>query len=489
MSETVDQGLSVERALPRPAVEALRLIPRLRWRATQVAADFVTIFLAAQAAYGAYLLLGLGKVHYDPRFYAGVDLALAVVTTFALNGYGAYRGQLGLLRIESVRRILKAGAMGSLLVLAMSFFMQSPEFSRLHMVFAGACVVVALLLQRVALWKLQALRRERDGVHAPVLIWGAGETGRHLAQQLLTDHALGLKPVGFLDDDALKRFEEVRAGAGVNGERLRVLGTEDQLDDALAATGAKAVFLAMPTASTDRIAAIVSRLEARGIPFFGVPNSGNLVFATLSFGQIAGVPVFTRRAIARDPIYEAVKRAADVFGSALLLVLTSPLLLAGTLAVRLTSPGPVFFSQERVGLKGRRFTIWKLRTMRVDAPKYALHPATGDDPRITRAGRWLRRTCVDELPQLWNVIRGDMSLVGPRPEMPFVVSQYGDIEHQRLSVKPGVTGLWQISADRAFSIHDNMQYDLYYVEHRGLTLDLAIALMTPVYMMARDRAH
>jgi exopolysaccharide biosynthesis polyprenyl glycosylphosphotransferase len=488
MSETVDQGLSVERALPRPAVEGLRLVPRLRWRATQVAADFVTVFLAAQAAYGAYLVLGLGKVHYDPKFYAGVDLALAIVTTFALNGYGAYRGQLGLLRIESVRRILKGGAMGALLVLAMSFFMQSPEFSRLHMLFGGACVVAALLLQRAALWKVQTTWRERRGIQSPVLIWGAGETGRHLAQQLMTDHALGLKPVGFLDDDAMKRFEEVRAGAGVNGERLRVLGTEDHLDDAIAATGARAVFLAMPTASTDRIASIVSRLEARGIPFFGVPNSGNLVFGTLSFGQIAGVPVFTRRQIARDPIYEAVKRALDVAGSALLLLLTSPLLLAGALAVRLSSPGPVFFSQERVGLKGRRFTIWKLRTMRTDSPKYALHPATGTDPRITPVGRWLRRTCVDELPQLWNVIRGDMSLVGPRPEMPFVVEQYGDMERQRLSVKPGVTGLWQISADRAFSIHDNMQYDLYYVEHRGLTLDLSIALMTPFYMMARDRA-
>ena len=488
MSESIEHGLSVERALPRPAVDALRLVPRLRWRATQVAADFLTIFLAAQAAYAAYLLLGLGKVHYAPSFYVGVDLALAIVTTFALNGYGAYRGQLGLLRIESVRRILKAGAMGALLVLATSFFMQSPQFSRLHVLFAGASLVVALLIQRVVLWRAQAIWRERRGIHAPVLIWGAGETGRHLAQQLLTDHALGLKPAAFLDDDPLRRYEEVRAGAGVNGERLRVLGSEEHLEEALAATGARAVFIAMPTASTDRIAAIVSRLEARGVPFFGVPNSGNLVFGTLSFGQIAGVPVFTRRAVARDPIYEAVKRGLDLAAAAALLLLTGPLILAGALAVRLTSPGPVFFSQERVGLHGRRFTIWKLRTMRVDAPRYALHPATGDDPRITAAGRWLRRTCVDELPQLWNVIRGDMSLVGPRPEMPFVVDQYGDLERQRLSVKPGITGLWQISADRAFSIHDNMQYDLYYVEHRGLTLDLAIALMTPVYMMARDRA-
>jgi lipopolysaccharide/colanic/teichoic acid biosynthesis glycosyltransferase len=126
--------------------------------------------------------------------------------------------------------------------------------------------------------------------------------------------------------------------------------------------------------------------------------------------------------------------------------------------------------------------------MRVDSPRYDHHPEEATDRRVTPVGRWLRRTSIDEIPQLVNVLRGEMSLVGPRPEMPFVVERYDEIQRLRLTVKPGVTGLWQISADRAFRIHDNLQYDLYYVDHRSALLDVAIVCATPFVLLARDRA-
>ena len=187
-------------------------------------------------------------------------------------------------------------------------------------------------------------------------------------------------------------------------------------------------------------------------------------------------------------MYDTCKRFLDTTLGGFALLLSLPILALSMLLVKLTSPGPVFFSQERVGLNGRRFRILKLRTMHADAPKYAKHPDGADDARVFAVGRWLRRLSIDELPQLWNVLRGEMSLVGPRPEMPFVVEGYNEIQRQRLGVKPGVTGPWQISADRAFSIHDNMQYDLYYVENRELTLDLAILLLTPFALLSRNRA-
>ena len=137
----------------------------------------------------------------------------------------------------------------------------------------------------------------------------------------------------------------------------------------------------------------------------------------------------------------------------------------------------------RVGRAGRLFNLYKFRTMRMDAPKYGLHPADADDPRITRIGRWLRRTSLDELPQLINVLKGDMSLVGPRPEMPFIVRRYNVNQRQRLRVTPGLTGLWQLSADRSFLIHENIQYDLYYIRHRNFFMDLAILLHTVVFAM------
>lgn len=486
--ETLEAVLETPAIEPSIDVRGLAIGARLSWRITRAVIDFATIFAAAYASYFAYLMSGIGLAHYAPEYYARLDLVLAGVATFAMHGQGTTRSQIGLLRIEWVCRMLRAVASAVLLILAASFFLQLPQFSRLHMLIAGPVVAVAMLVQRFVFWRMQAARRESRSDAIPVLVFGAGETGRLIAQHLLEEHATGLAPCGFLDDREELKFSVVRVGPGVNGTRLPVLGGESELASALARTQARAVFLAMPSAPTERIAQIVGRLEEQGVPFYCVPSSGSLLFSSLSFGQVGSIPVFTRRVATRDSLRDKLERALDITGSATLLTLTSPLIALGALAVRLGSRGPVFFRQLRIGLGGRAFTIYKLRTMREDTPAYAEHPRSTDDPRVTAAGRFLRRTCIDELPQLWNVLRGDMSLVGPRPEMPQIVSEYRDIERQRLSVKPGITGLWQISADRAFRIHDNMQYDLYYIEHRGFTLNLAILLMTPFVMMARDRA-
>jgi lipopolysaccharide/colanic/teichoic acid biosynthesis glycosyltransferase len=151
--------------------------------------------------------------------------------------------------------------------------------------------------------------------------------------------------------------------------------------------------------------------------------------------------------------------------------------------VRFGSPGPVLFRQKRVGRNGKLFDLYKFRTMFVDAPQYEFSPKEAVDPRITRVGRFLRRTSFDELPQLLNVLKGEMSLVGPRPEMPFIVAKYSALHRQRLQVIPGITGLWQLSADRAFLIHENIQYDLYYIRHRSFFMDFAILLHTVVFAM------
>ena len=485
---------SLETVLERPRVGTAAGVGPLPMRAKRpwplklILAEFVTVFGAAYASYWLYLGSGVGLAHYAPEYYARLDLVLAGIATFAIHGHGSNRTQIGLLRIEWVCRMLRAVAGAVLVILTASFFLQIPPFSRFHMLLAGPAVVVALIVQRFVVWRLQesVLANRKDST--PVLVYGAGETGRLLAQHLLEEPAVGLSPCAFVDDRQEAWYTDVRVGPGVNGLLLPVLGGEAELGAALKRTGARAVFLAMPAASPERIAQIVAKLEEWGIVFYAVPSSGNLLFSSLSFGQVGSIPVYTRRVATRDSLHEFAERIVDVLGATVLLLMSSPFLVAGAIAIRIGSPGPVFFRQTRIGLGGRAFTIFKLRTMRQDTPAYAEHPRTSGDPRITAVGRLLRRTCVDELPQLLNVLIGDMSLVGPRPEMPQIVAEYDDIERQRLTVKPGVTGLWQLSADRAFRIHDNMQYDLYYVENRALTLDLAILLMTPFVMMARDRA-
>jgi lipopolysaccharide/colanic/teichoic acid biosynthesis glycosyltransferase len=181
--------------------------------------------------------------------------------------------------------------------------------------------------------------------------------------------------------------------------------------------------------------------------------------------------------------YRKLKRVLDAAVVVALLVLFAPLMAVVAMAIKLTSPGPVFFRQVRVGRGGAYFTMLKFRSMHQNACGDGFSPKSGADPRISAIGRLLRKTSLDELPQLFNVLKGEMSLVGPRPEMPFIVKDYTLLQLRRLEVQPGITGLWQISAHRRDLIHDNMQYDLYYVQHQGIFLDVAILLHTAVFAM------
>jgi lipopolysaccharide/colanic/teichoic acid biosynthesis glycosyltransferase len=173
-----------------------------------------------------------------------------------------------------------------------------------------------------------------------------------------------------------------------------------------------------------------------------------------------------------------VKRGFDVMGSLVLLVMLFPLFVLVAILIKMDSPGPVFFRHQRVGKDGNHFVLWKFRSMRTDVPEYEASPRSVVDDRLTRIGRLIRRLSVDELPQLINVLKGEMSLVGPRPEMPFIVARYHPIECERLIARPGITGLWQISPARAFPIHENLQYDLHYIRNQNFLLDCAIVLRT-----------
>lgn len=473
-------------ALP---VRRVRLSPGLRWQVVQAGLDFVTVFLAAMGGYGLYLLSDLGSRHFDLVLYGQINVGIATITLFSLIGHGVYGDHLGLLRVEAVRRLVRGVFAALLLTLALSFFLKAPGFSRLTVLVVGPLVVLALVTQRVLVWSAQARLADASPAATPVLVYGAGETGRLLARHLLEEHQIGLRPVALLDDAPELHGTEVRVGPGVDGARLQVSGGESVLEHEVRRTNAAAVFIALPSASSERLASLMARLDDLGIEFFCVPAAGGQAIGTLTAERIAGLPLYRRRRADDNPMYRVANRSLDLVGGAVLLAVTAPLIVLGAVLVRAGSSGPAFFRQRRVGLDGREFTIWKLRTMHLAAPSYADHPEGEGDPRVTTVGRWLRRLSIDELPQLWNVLTGDMSLVGPRPEMPYLVERYGPIERQRLTVKPGLTGLWQISADRAFHIHDNIHYDLNYIENRSLSLDIAILLLTPFALIARDRAY
>ena len=173
-----------------------------------------------------------------------------------------------------------------------------------------------------------------------------------------------------------------------------------------------------------------------------------------------------------------VKRFCDVMGSLFLLIALLPLFLLITILIKIDSSGPVLFRHQRIGKDGKPFVLWKFRSMRAEVPKYEASPISAVDVRLTRVGRLIRRMSIDEMPQLINVLKGEMSLVGPRPEMPFIVARYHPVACERLAVRPGITGLWQISPARAFPIHENLQYDLHYIRNQNLFLDCAIIVRT-----------
>lgn len=190
-----------------------------------------------------------------------------------------------------------------------------------------------------------------------------------------------------------------------------------------------------------------------------------------------------RRARAPSEIYFLLKRLMDIIFGAIGLIITLPFYSLILFYIKKDSPGPAIIQQERVGQHGRKFILYKFRTMPTGTDLYAAAPRGGDDPRITKIGRILRQYSLDELPQFWNVLRGEMSLVGPRPEMPFIVSRYTDWQKMRLTVKPGITGIWQILGRKDLPLEENIEYDLYYIFHQSFFLDLAILLRTVPHLL------
>jgi exopolysaccharide biosynthesis polyprenyl glycosylphosphotransferase len=276
---------------------------------------------------------------------------------------------------------------------------------------------------------------------------------------------------------------------GAKVGRSPVLGTFDELETLIGRHKVSEVFIALPEAQEEQVMGLIERCERIGVTYRVVPRFYHLMSQRVRIENLDSIPLITRpdRRLS-FPTYAA-KRLLDILLSTAALLVTAPIfLLAAVLIVR-DSEGPVFYRQTRVGKHGRPFRMLKFRTMYTHLSGDARAPQDERDPRITRVGRYLRRYSLDELPQLINVLKGEMSMVGPRPEMPFIVEQYGPLERERLRAKPGITGLWQISYARTEDIHKNIDYDIYYVENRSVLLDVVILFLTVFAVVKGTGAH
>jgi exopolysaccharide biosynthesis polyprenyl glycosylphosphotransferase len=450
--------------------------------ACEAAADLVTITLAVQLGYLLYDSLALGKrVHYPAHAVLGMAFGFAIVMVLMLDRAGAYGRSGSLLRVKETEQVLRVSLQVFLIVVAVSFF-STFLFSRWLLVLCLTLVPFALFVEKTFLYLLiRALHSRGYGIER-VLIYGSGATGRRVFSVLKRSPKLGLEPIALVDDDPSKAgatvfemgYERRRCAPVLNGPVNRELITR---------MGVDLVIVAMPSIGRERFARTVEDAFAARARISFVPSHFLSSDPLVYYQDIDGVLLASLGGSPHRVIYEALKRVCDFAGSLILLTLGAPVFLLLSVLIKMDSPGPAWFQQERVGKNGKLFKMYKFRTMHLSVAPYEFSPREPTDPRITRIGRFLRRSSLDELPQLLNVLKGSMSLVGPRPEMPFIVKEYTERHRQRLQVKPGLTGLWQLSGDRAVFIHENVEYDLYYIQHRNFFMDLAILLHTTIFAM------
>jgi sugar transferase (PEP-CTERM system associated) len=438
--------------------------------AVSLTAEWLLLFAAVPLA--IQLRLGVGPGTMPPRSTVLTDaLAFTIIGLLCLYANGLYDFGERLSSRELLIRLLRAFSV--LAVTSWALYFLVPDVQTGRGVFALALVfgMSFVLAWRVVLrWLLRS-----EGFAERVMIVGSDKKAIDIAREILARKHLGYRVVGFLDDDP--------ALQGVSLINPRVIGTTAQACDLALQHGVTRVVVAAMERGHLSMDALL-QCKTNGIRVqegysYYEQLTGKIMVEGLRKSWLIFSDGFV---VSRGTLFA--KRLLDVLAASVGLIVALPFMLLVALAVRLDSPGPVFFRQERVGRGGREFTLWKFRSMRTDAEAGGARWAVAGDPRVTRVGRFIRMTRLDELPQLWNVLVGDMSLVGPRPERRMFVEQLKEQcpwYEQRLVIRPGLTGWAQVKAPYASTFEESIEklkLDLYYVKNLSLFLDISILLST-----------
>lgn len=423
---------------------------------------------------------------FDNFILLDISIIVGLIAIFAMRGL--YSIRLTGSWFRQAWTIISSTTVGMAFLITYYFIAQPPSNSRLIVPFVWITTIVILCLGRLVVSGTMGLLYRLGLGETRLLVVGSGRLGKMVMQHIAASPNLGYSIVGFLHD-----MNEPPGDFG----RFKMLGTLDELGVVIRSMEIDEVIIALPSHMHQQAIRSVRLCERVGASFKLIPDLYELSLSRIDMEAIEGIPLIGIKQVSLNSVQRIVTRIVDIAIAGAILVIGSPIWLCIGLAIRLTSPGPIIYKQTRIGLNGQPFQVYKFRSMYRDADAIkarlmAHNEAKGPlfkmkaDPRITPIGKILRRTSMDEFPQLFNVIKGDMSLVGPRPPLPSEVAQYEDWQRGRLAMKPGLTGLWQVRGRSDISFDEGVLMDLYYIENWSLRLYFLILLRTiPAVLLSR----
>ncbi|MDP9441743.1 MAG: sugar transferase [Actinomycetota bacterium] len=454
-------------------------------------ADLVTVAAAmAAASLLRWALPGWDSAGRVSRHVAFGALSLPLWAS-AFSHYGLYSARKVTTRLDEFNKIVHATG-SSVLIMVVGSVVTDSYLSRSWLALTCGIAVVAVTAEREVIRRMFSFLRCKGRFLRPVVIVGANEEAIAVCRELASSPWLGYRPLGFIDDTA-PIGEPLVQGVSVIGRTADVLAVVSEC-------GASGVVVATTGVSTAVSNRVTRELLHAGVYIELTSSLKDLASERLSVRPLGRCPVIQVEPARRGGWQDAAKRTFDIFVTSVALVMLAPTMALIAALIKLDSRGPVLFRQHRVGRNGDIFTVWKFRTMveraeqmvidlrdanEADGPLFKIRK----DPRVTRVGRILRSTSLDELPQFWNVLRGQMSLVGPRPALPAEMEAWTPELRNRLRVKPGITGMWQVSGRSDCSFADYMRLDLYYVDNWSLLTDLAIVAKTVPTLLLRRGAY
>ena len=443
----------------------------------------VDIFLGMAAFLIGYFLRSnmAGKL-FPLGAYIHILPALLLIWATLLYFLGMYSS----FRLKSIPQILwiilKAMTLGFFLFGSLGYIFKLQDISRSFVVIVFVLMAVFLMVEKIVLILIFRSLRKSGFNFRDILIVGSGERAQKFIKQVNKQREFGLRIIGVVDEHSEKLGGEICG--------CKALGTIEDIPEILKKNPVDHVVFIVPRSLLDKIEQVILHCETVGVAVSVAVDLFELKFTLGKEGSLLGLPMITFESTP-DKLWQLLcKRIIDVVLSSAGLFFLFPFYMLIAILVKTTSPGPVYFIQERCGLQGRRFKLYKFRTMEKGA-EAKLHQLLAhnemrgpafkmkDDPRVTKIGKILRKTSMDELPQLWNVLKGEMSLVGPRPPLPSEVKEYDHWHRRRLSMRPGITCLWQISGrNNIIDFDEWMKLDMHYIDHWSLGLDFDILFKT-----------